>query len=46
MILDPFYMCESVLMDDGDATIAVGYIRDFMLENMRRDLFLTTFSPK
>ena len=45
-ILDPFYMRESVLMDDGDATIAEGYIRDFMLDNMSKDLFLMTYSPK
>ena len=45
-ILDPFYMRESVLMDDGDATIAAGYIRNFMLENMSKDLFLMTYSPK
>src|SRR3954469_7476077 len=45
-ILYPFYMRESVLMDDGDATIVAGYIRDFMLENMSKDLFLTTYSPK
>ena len=45
-ILDPFYMRESVLMDDGDATIAAGYIKDFMLENMSKDSFLTTYSPK
>src|SRR4051812_786753 len=44
-ILDPFYMRESVLMDDGEAIIAAGYIRDFMLENMSKDLFLTTYSP-
>ena len=41
-----FYMHESVLMDDGDATIAAGYIRDFMLDNMSKDLFLMTYSPK
>ena len=45
-ILDPFYMRESVLMDNGDATLAVGYIKDFMLENASKDLFLTTYSPK
>src|SRR3954470_23313513 len=28
-ILDPLYMCESVLMYDGDATIVAGYIGDF-----------------
>ena len=45
-ILDPFYMRESILMDDGDTTIAAGYIKDFMLENTSKDLFLTTYSPK
>jgi hypothetical protein len=30
-ILDPFYMRESILMDDGDAALAAGYITDFML---------------
>jgi hypothetical protein len=45
-ILDPFYMRESVLMDDGDASIAAGYIKDFMLENESQDFFLTTYSPK
>src|SRR3954462_3333865 len=45
-ILDPFYMREIVLMDDGDATIATGYIKYFMLENTSKDLFLTTYSPK
>ena len=45
-ILDPFYMRESVLMDDGDATLAAGYIKDFMLENASKDFFLMTYSPK
>ena len=45
-ILDPFYMRESVLMDDGDAIIAAGYIKDFMLENTSKVLFLMTYSPK
>ena len=46
VILDPFYMRETILMDDGDASLAVGYIKDFMLENASKDLFLTTYSPK
>jgi len=45
-ILDPFYMRESVLMDDGDASLAAGYIKEFMLENASKDFFLTTYSPK
>src|SRR4051812_33049204 len=45
-ILDPFYMRESILMDDGDATLAEGYIREFMLENADKDSFLMTYSPK
>ena len=46
VILDPFYMRENVLMDNGDATLAAGYIKDFMLENTSKDLFLMTYSPK
>src|SRR3954468_22247846 len=45
-ILDPFYMRESILMDDGDAALAVGYITDFMLWNADKDSFLMTYSPK
>nr|XP_040253957.2 uncharacterized protein LOC120972560 [Aegilops tauschii subsp. strangulata] len=44
-ILDPFYMRESVLMDDGDTSLVAGYIKEFMLENTSKDLFLTTYSP-
>jgi hypothetical protein len=45
-ILDPFYMRESILMDDGDAALAAGYITDFMLRNADKDSFLMTYSPK
>ena len=45
-ILDPFYMRESILMDDGDAALAAGYITDFMLQNADKDSFLMTYSPK
>src|SRR4051812_33641074 len=45
-ILDPFYMRESILMDDGDATLAAVYIREFMLQNADKDSFLMTYSPK
>ena len=45
-ILDNFYMRERVLVDGGDATLTAGYIKDFMLENTSKDLFLTTYSPK
>ena len=45
-ILDPFYMRESVLMDDGDTTLAAGYIKDFMLANASKDFILMTYSPK
>src|SRR4051812_5671840 len=45
-ILDPFYMRESILMDDGDAALAAGYIREFMLQNAGKDSFLMTYSPK
>ena len=39
-------MCEGVLMDDRGVTLAAGYIKDFILENMSKDLFLMTYSPK
>src|SRR4051812_35047182 len=45
-IFGPFYMCESVLMEAGDATLVAGYIKEFMLENASKDLFLTTYCPK
>ena len=45
-ILDPFYMRESVVMDDGDASFASAYIKDFMLQNASKDFFLMTYSPK
>ena len=45
-ILDPFYMCESAVMDDGDASLASVYIKDFMLQNASKDFFLLTYSPK
>ena len=45
-ILDPFFMRESVMMDDGDASLASAYIKDFMLENASKDFFLMTYSPK
>ena len=45
-ILDPFYMRESIFMDNGDAALAARYITDFMLRNADKDSFLMTYSPK
>src|SRR3954462_11097199 len=41
-ILGPFHMRDRILIGDGDAALAAGYVTDFMLRNADKDSFLMT----
>jgi hypothetical protein len=44
-IVDPFFMRENCLDQPGDQAIVVKYLKDFMLNNKKKDYILMPYHP-
>ena len=45
-IVDPFYMCDSILSNPGDQRVVIEYLQNFMLKNKRMEYILMSFFPE
>ncbi|KAK1613294.1 hypothetical protein QYE76_036967 [Lolium multiflorum] len=45
-IMDPFYMRESIIYNDGDRAIATQQVQDFMLANIKKSGILIPYFPE